>query len=150
MGLEVLKTYRVFDRSEKVHVRNGVTQIRSHYVETKTLGRLVGHLDSVLQNGHWKLVWWITGEPESKVWMGLLRIQLLAHFLQSSHPRCGQVTVLKHYPGSVLDGCGDQLQCDRSLTLAKWKRIQLATTEALFLKQLNQNWSEIIINYRIF
>lgn len=49
-------TDRFVTSSEKLRVRDGVTQIRSHDIGAKSLRRLVRHLDAILQHGHWK-VW---------------------------------------------------------------------------------------------
>lgn len=40
------------------------------------------------------LIRWITGEPEPEVWVGVIGGEVLAHFLQGSHPGHSQVTVL--------------------------------------------------------
>ena len=52
----VYVTDRFVASSEELRVRDGVTQVRSYDIGTKSLRRLVRHLDTILQHGHWK-VW---------------------------------------------------------------------------------------------
>ena len=46
-------------------------------IETQAFWRLVGHLDTVLQDGYRELVGGVAGEPEPEVWVGLVWVQLL-------------------------------------------------------------------------
>ena len=58
------------------------------------LGRLVGHLDSILQDIHWELGAWVTSHPKPEIGTSLIRLELLADLIQRWHPTWRQVAVL--------------------------------------------------------
>lgn len=89
-------TYRLLISAAKEEclVSDWVIKVRLQEVLSEASWRFIGHLDSVLQDGDRELVRGVTGEPEPKVWVGVLWNQLLTQFLHGCHPGHGQVTVL--------------------------------------------------------
>ena len=90
----LLQSRLVFAGRKEVGIRNGVHIVGAEHIEAKTFGRLVGHFDSVLENGHREEVRRVAGKPKSKVGMCLLGVELFAHLFQRGHPRCGQMAIL--------------------------------------------------------
>lgn len=62
-----------------------------------------------------------------------------SHLLQSAHPALGQMAVLQHDPGAVLDGLVDEPDGDRPLALAQRQRAQPAAPEALVVGELEED-----------
>jgi len=106
---------------EELLVTNWVDQERVSQVGTETLWRLVGHLDTILQNSNWEVWRWVRSQPQSEVPVANLGIwgQLLANLLESWHPRDSQVAVLEHHPVTRLLILTDSSFCLFSLTLTK-------------------------------
>lgn len=71
-------THRLFAAVEKFRIVDGVIVVGPYDVEAQTFRRLVGHLDTVLQDGHWEGGGWVTGQPQAEVRVSLLWVELLA------------------------------------------------------------------------
>ena len=95
-------------------------------VGAQALGRLVGHLDAVLQHRDGKALGGHRAQEEPKVLMhGGERLGEPLHLLlHGQHPRGGQVAVLQEDPVAELDGRVDELLGDRALALAQRYRLQ--------------------------
>eukprot|EP00964_Phaeocystis_antarctica_P055484 scaffold32640_cov63-Phaeocystis_antarctica.AAC.2 len=89
---------------EKVHVVDRVGEEGAEQVGAQPLGRLVGHLDAVLQDGHGELVRGPRGEPQPELGRGRVGVDVLADLLERGHPGRVEVAVLQHDPAALLDG----------------------------------------------
>ncbi len=70
-------TYLILDAGEELGVGDGVTEVGLDDVEAKTFGRLVGHLDSVLQDGHGEGGGRVAGQPDPEIRVRRLGVELL-------------------------------------------------------------------------
>ena len=61
--------------SEKLGIRDGVVEIGPEEVGPQSFGRLVGHLDATLQDGHREDLRRITGQPQAETRLGLRRVR---------------------------------------------------------------------------
>ena len=69
----------VFDGGEELGVGDGVGHVGADDVEAQPLGRLVRHLDAVLQDRHRELVGRVARQPEAEVRVARVRVQLLQY-----------------------------------------------------------------------
>lgn len=75
--IHLTATYRLLATTKELRVIDGVVVVGPDDVETQPGGRLVCHLDSVLQNRHRERVGWITGQPHTEVRVGCLWVEFL-------------------------------------------------------------------------
>lgn len=52
--------------AEEVRISNGVTQVRAQQIGSDSFGRLIGHLQSILQDADRELVRWVACQPQSE------------------------------------------------------------------------------------
>ena len=71
------RTHRLLAPIEELWVGDGVAHVGLDNVETQSTGRLIGHLDTVLQDGHWECVRWVGGQPQAEVRMSGFRVKFL-------------------------------------------------------------------------
>mmetsp|Transcript_5662 Transcript_5662/g.19199 ORF Transcript_5662/g.19199 Transcript_5662/m.19199 type:complete len:711 (+) Transcript_5662:204-2336(+) len=110
---------------EELRVVDGVVEVRLHDVCAEPLGRLVGHLDSVLQHGDGEVRARVRGEPQAEVGARVLRGDLLADALQGTHPADRQVAVLEDHPAPRALRVRDHLLRLGALTLPQGQRPHL-------------------------
>lgn len=95
---------------EELRVHNGVFQVRTHNVGSKSFGRFIGHLDSVLEDGSGEVGGRVRSEPESELGVDLVHFfQVFADLLQGGHPTGSQMAILEHHPGAVFQTGVDQV-----------------------------------------
>ena len=73
---------------KELWVRHRVHEVGAEDVEAESLGSLIGHLDTILQDGNWEEVARITGQPQTEVRVDLVRVQLLwrqTHSMNNVH-----------------------------------------------------------------
>mmetsp|Transcript_175347 Transcript_175347/g.562466 ORF Transcript_175347/g.562466 Transcript_175347/m.562466 type:complete len:460 (+) Transcript_175347:949-2328(+) len=97
---------------------------RSAQVRSETLGRLVGDLDAVLQDGHREEGRRHTREPQPVLFADLFRILRLLDLLEFTHPTGRQVTILQAHPVTGIPAQLDQGFGLGSLTLAEGDEVE--------------------------
>ncbi len=73
----VVFTNRFSAAIEELWVGYGITEVGAHYVGLQSFGRLVGHLDSILQHCHREVLTGVAGQPKSELWVSCVRVHLL-------------------------------------------------------------------------
>ena len=112
-------------------------------VVSKPFRRFVGHLDSVLQDDDRKMIGRIGSQPQTEIWMGAVRRQRFADFLQRRHETLGQVAILQDHPCAAFYSLVDHPGSDGPLTLAQGQREKPACSETLIVGEFEQNSGRI-------
>lgn len=148
---------------EEGGVRDGVAQVGAQQVGAQPLGRLVSHLQAVLQDADRELVRWVARQPQPggteetrtffstssavccccccellpEAGVGVIRDDgLFADHFQLGHPTGGQVAVLQHHPGAFLDGLVNHSGGDGPLALSQRDGLRLATPHLQVISEL--------------
>ena len=100
-GHNVILSYGFFAATEELWIGDRIGDIRSYDVGSHAFRRLIGHLDSILQHGDWEVRGGVGRQPQPEIWMGCVRVELLADLLEGGHPGDSQVAVLEHNPGAL-------------------------------------------------
>eukprot|EP00960_Hanusia_phi_P041009 754792-Hanusia_phi.AAC.2 len=124
-------------RGEELFVSYRVRQERSLDVEPDPLGRLVGHLDPVLQDRDGEHAGGVASQPKAEVLVRRLRFELLADSLQRHHPAPVHVAVLQHHPRAVLVSILHVLGGDGPLALPQGDALD-GLPEALLVRELEE------------
>lgn len=60
----LLPQFLLLTAVEEGGIRNGVVEVGAQEVRSHSFRRLVGHLDSILEDADWKLLRRVTGQPQ--------------------------------------------------------------------------------------
>mmetsp|Transcript_36239 Transcript_36239/g.69498 ORF Transcript_36239/g.69498 Transcript_36239/m.69498 type:complete len:386 (-) Transcript_36239:739-1896(-) len=87
---------------EKLRVAHRVVEVALKDVGAHAHGRLVGHLDPVLQHRHREVRGRVRREPQPGHGVCVVGVDAFAYSLERRHPAYRQVAVLQHHPAAHL------------------------------------------------
>mmetsp|Transcript_66868 Transcript_66868/g.164912 ORF Transcript_66868/g.164912 Transcript_66868/m.164912 type:complete len:418 (-) Transcript_66868:2757-4010(-) len=134
---QLLPLLGLLARVEKLHVAQRIRDKGALDVEPDTLGGLVGHFDAILQHRDGEDGRRVASEPQPKVLVGRLRLELLTDALELHHPAPVHVAVLQHDPVASLVRLLHIALRDRALPLPQTHNLH-RVTEALLVGELEQ------------
>lgn len=91
---EFLENMFLFAAFKPNGIGDGVTEVRSQYIGPETFGRFVGHFHTILEHEHGEMISWIRCQPETEIWMGGIRGEVLTNLERNDRTTQNKLQVL--------------------------------------------------------